>query len=60
MPFRVEGVHHGYPPLYNAESMVNAQDLGLELRRRGESVAIFSREADPSRGDYEKLCHPER
>lgn len=42
-------VHHGY----DAESMVNAHDIGLELRRRGESVAIFSREADPSRGDYE-------
>lgn len=50
-------VNHGYPPLYNAGSEIDIQNIALGLRRENfatnwNNVAVFSRESDPFEKDF--------
>jgi len=50
---KVLKVIHGYPPLYNAGSEVYSQTLVNGLKSKGHDVAVFSREEDPFRADFD-------
>ncbi len=50
---KVLEVIHGYPPLYNAGSEVYTQTIARGLAKVGHSVAVFTREEDPYRPDFD-------
>lgn len=52
---RVLVVNHGYPPEFNGGSEVYAQMVALQLQNSGrcDCVAVFAREHDPYRPDFE-------
>jgi glycosyltransferase involved in cell wall biosynthesis len=51
---RVLFVSAGYPPGARGGTEIHARDLAVALRARGVEVAVFCRESDPSRKDYEE------
>ncbi len=50
---RILQVIHGYPPRYNAGSEIYTQTVARALVHAGHEVAVFTREEDPFRPDYE-------
>lgn len=46
-------VIHGYPPLYNAGSEIYTQTISRELIEKGHAVAVFTREEDPYKKDFD-------
>jgi glycosyltransferase involved in cell wall biosynthesis len=49
-------VIHGYPPLYNAGSEVYTQTIARGFAKAGHEVAIFTRDEDPYRPDFDIRC----
>lgn len=49
-------VIHGYPPLYNAGSEVYTQTIARGFVKAGHEVAVFTREEDPYRPDFDIRC----
>lgn len=57
---RIIQVIHGYPPRYNAGSEIYTQTIARGLVRAGHEVAVFTREEDPFRPDYEVRSETDR
>ncbi len=57
---RILLVIHGYPPRYNAGSEIYTQTIARGLVRAGHEVAVFTREEDPFRPDYEVRAEADR
>ena len=49
---RILEVIHGYPPRYNAGSEIYTQTISRALSQLGHEVAVFTREEDPYRPDF--------
>lgn len=50
---RILEVIHGYPPLYNAGSEIYTQTISRGLIEKGHDVAIFTREENPYKKDFD-------
>jgi len=49
---RILEVNHGYPSRYRAGSEIYTQTISHGLTNRGHTVAVFTREEDPYRPDF--------
>ena len=50
---RILEIIHGYPPRYNAGSEIYTQMVSNALSEQGHNVAVFCREEDPYRPDFD-------
>jgi len=53
---KVLEVIHGYPPLYNAGSEVYTQTIARGFVKAGHEAAVFTRDEDPYRPDFDIRC----